>query len=217
MRGSMALRSFVAGCLLVILLVSQSGCIGMTSTLMYWVHGNKVDARCTALNGKRVAVVCVSSANLDSKSDESAALARRVSMYLEQNVPKIKMIRPEEVADWRDQNTWNQVDYQSVGRGVKAEMVVAIDLSTFSIHGDATLLKGRASVKTTVFDMTDKGKVVFSDGPQEYVFPENGAQHVVENETNFKRIYLKKLSEHVSRNFFAYDKMEDFAPETILH
>jgi len=198
-----------------LLLVPQTGCIGFASTLMYWIQGNKIDAKCTALENKRVAVVCVSGAGAGPR-DESEALTRQVGLLLQQNVKKIKLVRPEEVADWRDQNNWDQIDYRSIGRGVKADMVVAIDLSTFSIHDDPTLLRGRAKIKTAVYDMTDKGTCIFVDGPKEFIFPENGAQHVVENETNFKRIYLQMLAKDIAKKFYAYDKMDDIATEAIL-
>lgn len=198
-----------------LLLAPQTGCMGFAATLMYWIHGNMVDAKCTALEGKRVAVVCVSGAGAGPR-DESEALTRQVGLLLQQNVKKIKLVRPEEVADWRDQNNWDQIDYRSIGRGVKADMVVAIDLSTFSIHDDPTLLRGRAKIKTAVYDMTDKGTCIFVDGPKEFIFPENGAQHVVENETNFKRIYLQMLSKDIAKKFYAYDKMDDIATEAIL-
>ena len=83
-------------------------------------------------------------------------------------------------------------------------------------HDDPTLLRGRAKVKYAVYDMTDKGTCVFSPGPKEFIFPENGAQHVVENETNFKRIYLQMLARDIAKNFYAYDKMDDIATEAVL-
>lgn len=198
-----------------LLLVPQTGCIGFATYLMYAINGNNIDAKCTALQDKRVAVVCVSGAGAGPR-DESEALTRQVGILLQQNVKKIKLVRPEEVADWRDQNNWDQVDYRSIGRGVKADMVVAIDLSTFSIHDDPTLLRGRAKVKTAVYDMTNQGTCVFVDGPDEFIFPQNGAQHVVENEVRFKRLYLEMLARNIAKNFYAYPKIDDIAMESNL-
>lgn len=215
MRLSTFSRSLCALLLAALLLVPQTGCVGFASTLMYWVQGNKIDAKCTALEGKRVAVVCVSGPGAGPR-EESEALARGVALLLKQNVKKIDVVRPEEVADWRDQNNWDQVDCKSVGRGVKADMVLAIDLETFSIHDDKTLLRGRAKIRSVVYDMQDKGSRVFGDGGKEFIFPENGAQHVVENEMNFKRIYLSMLAQDIAKNFYAYDRIDDIAKETVL-
>jgi hypothetical protein len=213
MRTGSQLRSLLALGLAVGLLVPNTGCIGFASTLMYWINGNMVDARCTALEGKRVAVVCVSGSGVIGPNNEGETLARAVATILEKEVKKISVIRPERVAEWRDENNWDEVDYKSIGRGVKADLVVAIDLASFGIHENPTLLRGRASVKTTVYDITDGGKIIFRDGPKEYTFPENGAQHAVENETNFKRMYLVMLARNIAKNFFAYDKLEDVASD----
>jgi hypothetical protein len=216
MRSSQGIRSLVALLLAVAITIPHAGCIGFASTLMYWIKGNKVEARCTALEGKRVAVVCVAGSGVSGSSNEGEVLARTVAMILEKNVKKIDIVRPEEVADWRDQNNWDEVDYKSIGRGVKADVVVAIDLASFGIHDNPTLLRGRASVKTTAYDIADKGKIVFRDGPKEFAFPENGAQHVVENETNFKRIYLTMLAQDIAKSFYAYDKLDDVARDAML-
>jgi hypothetical protein len=192
----------------------QAGCAGFASHLIYWVKGNKTEAQCNALEGKKVAVICVTGERVEGLglNNEGEEIAYRVSALLEKNVPKIKMINPKEIADWRDTNNWDEVDYRSIGRGVKAEMVLAIDLSSFSLHDNTTLLRGRSGVKTTVYDMSDNGKVVFKDGPKEFTFPENG-RHGVENESNFRRVFLFMLAQDIAKHFYAYDKVDDVAKE----
>jgi hypothetical protein len=213
MRSGKHFQSVAAFLIAALLVAPNTGCIGFASTLMYWIKGNKVDARCTALEDKRVAVVCVTGSSVVGPNNEGESLARAVTMLLDKNVKKIRVVRPEEVAQWRDQNNWDELDYKVIGRGVKADMVVAIDLASFGIHENPTLLRGKASVKTTVYDMSDNGNVVFRDGPKEYVFPESGGHHAVENESNFKRIYLTMLAQNIAKNFYAYDKIDDFGQE----
>ena len=215
MRRFSLLRPLCGLLIASLLLVQQTGCVGMAAYLLYAINGNKIDAKCTALEGKRVAVVCVSGIGAGPR-DESDALARQIGLLLQQNVKKIKLVRPEEVAEWRDQTGWDQIDYKSIGRGVKADMVLAIDLSTFSIHDDPTLLRGRSQVKAAVYDMTDHGTCVFTTGDKEFIFPQNGAQHVVENEADFKRIYMQMLAKDIAKNFYAYPKVDDVAIESIL-
>ena len=214
MRQGTILRCLCAGLMAAVLIGPSSGC-SIAGAVMYFIKGNKIEARCTALEGKRVAVVCVSGAGTGPIS-EGETLANRVGLLLTQNVKKIDVVSSKEVSDWRDQNNWDQIDYKSIGRGVKADMVLAIDLETFSIHDDKTLLRGRAKIKSAVYDMTNKGQLVFSDGPKEFIFPEHGAQHVIENELNFKRIYLDRLAKDIATKFYAYDKIDDFAQEAVL-
>lgn len=188
-----------------------TGCFGgIPSVLMYVFNGYKIDAKCTALDGKRVAVVCVAGQGA-GPADESEALSRMVGMLLEQNGNKIEVVRPEEVADWRDQNNWDQVDFKSIGRGVKADMVLAIELISFNIHDGSTLLRGKANIKTTVYDIQDKGKILYREGPEEFVYPLNGGQHAIDNEMKFKRLYLAELSQDIARNFYSYEKLDSVA------
>lgn len=210
-RCELARRAF----LLALLLLSQSGCAGFGAHLMYWIKGYKVDARCTALEGKKVAVVCVTGDRVEGigLSNEGESICRVVSSLLEKNVKKVTVVRPEDVSDWRDKNSWDEIDYRAIGRGLKADMVLAIDLASFTLHEDSTLLRGKANVKTTVYDVKDSGKIVFRDGPREFAFPENGGRHAVENETNFHRIFILMLSQNIAQNFYAYDKVDDFAKD----
>jgi hypothetical protein len=202
-------------CLLSCLLLPLAGCASFASHMMYWIKGNKIEARCTALEEKSVAVVCVTGEKVEGigLNNEGDNVTRLVATLLATNVKKVKVIPPEKVADWRDTNNWDEVDYRTIGRGVKADMVVAIDLSSFTLHDNSTLLRGRSNLKTTVYDINDNGKIIFRDGPKEFVFPEGSGRHSVENEANFHRIYLMMLAQDVAKNFYPYDKAEDFAKD----
>ena len=215
MRFASPIRRFSICLLLLSCLLPMQGCAGFASHVLYWINGNKTDARCSALEGKRVAVVCVTGDRVEGigLSNEGEEITHVVSTLLEKNVRKIQMVRPKEVADWRDANNWDEVDYRSIGRGVKADMVLAIDLSSFNLHDNSTLLRGRAGVKTTIYDIKDTGKIVFRDGPKEFAFPENGGRHSVENETNFRRVFVFMLAQDIAKNFYAYDKVDDVAQE----
>jgi hypothetical protein len=76
------------------------------------------------------------------------------------------------VADWLDSHGDDLTDYRDVGRGVKADMVVGIDLLTFNLHEGQTLLKGRAKVGVKVYDMTKGGELVYK--LRQECRPENG-------------------------------------------
>ena len=63
-----------------------------------------------------------------------------------------------EVADWLDSHGDDLTDYRDVGRGVKADMVVGIDLLSFNLHEGQTLLKGRAKVGVKVYAHDEEGR-----------------------------------------------------------
>ena len=188
---------------------AAGGC-SVLSNVAYWVKGNKVAAKFKGLEGKRVAVVCLDPHSLGGPGGEADALARVVNVALAHNVPKVAMVRQGEIADWIDNQNQDVTDYRDVGRGVKADMVVGIDLISFNIHEGQTLLRGKAQVRVRVYDMTQGGTIVHEEPAKEVAWPENGARHVTENEANFKIHFLSTLAHKIARDFYAYDAIEDY-------
>lgn len=198
-----------AAMLIVASLLATSGC-GIASQMAYWIYGSKIDAKFDGLEGKRVAVVCLDANSLKGPGSEADAIARQVSIMLGYNVADIHMVRQTEIGDWLDNHEQDLADYRDIGRGVKADMVVGIDLESFSIHEGQTLLKGRARVGAKVYDMTRNGEVAYESPPHEIRWPETGARHVTENEANFRTVFIHTLAQKIAKDFYAYDKVDDY-------
>ncbi len=174
--------------------------------------GHKIEARYSGLKGKRVAVVCVMNSSSYGDGEASMLLADRVGTILQQKVDGITVVSPDEVADWMDTNNWDESNFVDIGRGVKADMVVAIDIDTYSIHESTTLLKGRSRSTTRVYDMGQEGKVVFRMEGVEHTFPTTHAMSVLAtNWRTFERTYLQVLAEHIAKNFYDYNLADEFA------
>jgi hypothetical protein len=212
MRSTFSTRRAAICLVLPFVLAISPGC-GTLSTITYWLYGNKAPAKFEGLEGKRVAVVCLDADSLKGPGSEADRIARTVAATLGYNVPDITLVRQSEVADWFDSQDQDITDYGDIGRGVKADMVVGIDLESFSIHEGQTLLKGRASVSTRVYDMQRGGEVVYESPSHEVSWPESGARHVTENEANFRTVFIHTLSQRIARDFFAYDKVEDYGAD----
>jgi len=199
-----------------LLLVLAAACLaapgcGVLANVAYWVKGNALPAKFDDLKDKRVAVVCLDSHSLGGPGGEADAIARMINVALAQNVSKIKMVRQSEIADWIDNQTQEVTDFADVGRGVKADMVVGIDLISFNIHEGQTLLRGKANVRVRVYDMTKGGEVVYEEPTKEISWPENGARHVTENEANFKTYFIHTLANKVARDFYPYEMADDIS------
>ena len=194
------------------LLAITPGC-GAVATLAYWVKGgDRAPAKFAGLKGKRVAVVCLDTHSLGGPGVEADAIAKAVALTLAANVKDVKMVRQSEVADWIDNQTGELTDYRDVGRGVKADMIVGIDLLSFNLHEGQTLLKGRARVGVKVYDMTKgNGALAYEAAPKEIAWPENGARHVTENEANFRAIFIHTLAQKVARDFYSYEIIDEVA------
>lgn len=199
------------------IVLSSSGCVGLAAQIMYLWKGNKQPAETHCLENQRVAVVCVSKASAYGNGTESEALARMVGALLGKEVKDIEMVRYTEVKDWIDNNDWDYIDYKAIGKGVKADMLVAIDLSNISYHEGQTLYRGHADYSITVYNMTKGGKVEWSDQQPDFNYPREGGRPSTEmSEPKFKQMFLRILADDIARNFYDYEKILDVASDARL-
>ncbi len=212
-RSTQILAVFMAAVTLVTL---SSGC-NMLHLAYYVIKGNKVPAEFDGLKGKRVAVVCVSSSSSYGVDSETTLLANTMALVLRQRVPHISLVPQDEIADWIDNNSWDQLNYQQIGRGVKAEMLVVVELASFRYRDDATLYQGKADVAVKVFDMQASGDMVWSNREPDFCFPANGGYHTTEmSESRFKREFIKVLAEQAAQHFYDYEFEESVARDAHL-
>lgn len=194
------------------LLVGTSGCIGTFANLVHVAQGNVNPPAFNGLKAKRVAVICVSPSESFGPAEASMLISRQVGKLIAANVKEVEVVQPREIERWIDENDWDYLDYKLVGRGVKADMVVAIDLSSFSLHEGKTLYKGRADVAVRVYDLNQGGEEVFVHQPSQIQYPENSGHHTTDmSEETFRRKFLAIVSGRIARQFYAYDMKEDFA------
>jgi hypothetical protein len=196
-----------------LLSVAMIGGCNMLAALGYVAHEDADEAEFAQLVGKRIAVVCRPVEQLQY-SDSSAApdLANTVADLLKKNVKKCQLISSSDVAEWADMHNWNE--YAQVGKALKADMVVGIDLEQFSLNEGQTLYKGRGEVHIWVYDMKNGGSRVW-DKKVRTVYPPNSAVAASErSEADFRRQYIAVLAEHIARNFYAHDPRADFGSDT---
>ena len=196
-----------------IFLIASVGCAGHLAQIMYIIKGNKIPADYKGLEGKKVAVVCVTDASSYGGDDLSMQVCRGVSLKLAQNVKKIEVIPPYKVEELIDRNGFDGSDFTMIGDELGADVVLAIELRSYSLHEGGTMYKGRSELTATVFDITKSGQVDYVIGPKQYSFPENGRPATQTNERQFELIYLAKLTEFVSRNFYAFEKADTIAED----
>ena len=197
--------------LVVLLTLPLAGC-GLLAHSLYVIKGNKVKPLYDGLSEQRVAVICMASSPAAGPNSPSGMIAREVSTILGKHVDNIKLVRQEEIADWVDRNHWDELDYLALGRGVKADRIIALDLESFRLREGKTLFKGRSTITTTVYDLTAGGKIVYQATAHDFIFPQNGARHTTETtEGSFRRMYIRALGRHLAKAFYAYDLQEDFA------
>ena len=209
-------RSRSVLCLLLISLLALSGCAGFTAQMLYVLNGQKVDAAFEGLVDKRVAVVCVSSSQAYGPTSAPEAIASEVGKLLSREVDGIEVIHQNEIVDWIDKNDWDQINYKDVGRGVEAEMLVAIDLGLFTAVEGRLLYRGQANFSVKVFDMSEGGVLVYESGNPEFKFPRGGQHATGISESRFRRIFAKVLAQEIARDFYPYEFDSDIAINATL-
>ena len=195
-------------------LLTLPGCVGVAAQLLNVIHGNKIKAAYNGLEGKRVAIVCVSAESAYGPDNASHQLANALAMKLTHEDLDIELIHQSEIENWLDSN-WDDIDYVEIGRAVHADRVIAVDVETLSIHEGSTLYKGRSNQTVKVFDMEQGGKVVFQSGHREFEFPKTHGQPTTSvSERQFQSFFITEMANDIARYFYDYDFPETVASES---
>ncbi len=191
--------------------IVQTGCLGLTSNLMHAAGMDMIPAEYDGLEESTVAILTISEGTQYSNDAAARDLSRRVGEVLSKNVKKVKLVREDLIEQWRDTNGWDTLAYDAIGKGVKAEKVVAIELANLRLREGATLYQGRADVTIKVIEVAT-GTVVYTKSLDEYTYPTSTGQHTSETtETRFRKLYLTMLADEIGRAFHPYDVSDRIA------
>lgn len=201
-------RLLAALLLIVAAVPLTSGCTSALATAVWLMRGNDGPAEYAGLKGKEVVVVCRPMVSLQYRNQSvSKDIAQQVGVLLSQNVRKLKLVNQRKVEQWMDENTWDE--FLEVGKAMKAEVVVGIDLHEFNIHSGQTVFQGKARAAVKVYDCKT-GDLLFEKGVPEFTYPPN---HVVPasdvQENDFRKKFVAILSERIARKFYPHDRHDD--------
>lgn len=190
--------------------LALAGCTSGLATAVWLIKGPNIPAEFNCMKDKKVAVVC-RGADVYNFRNVPKELSQKVAALLKSNVPKIKMVDQREVDQWMDSNTWEE--YLEVGRALKADLVLGIELERFSIYQGQTLYQGKANVVMKVYDCKSGDLVVDKPLPQS-VHPPNSAKMTSDmQEEAFRREFVGVLADQIARHFYAHDPRAYFAPD----
>lgn len=193
-----------ATAVLVLIVISAAGC-QILPGLVYLINGTDVPAEWDGLKGKKVAVVCRPLDALQFRNGGVAReLAEKVSVLLQTNVPKVHVVEQQKVAAWLDEHDNNADDAFEVGKALGADMVVWIDLTSFSTLEGQTVFQGRADISIKVCDVAKKA-TVFKKTPPQQVYPHGFAIPMDKQESEFRSEFIAVLAGHIGRYFYAHD------------
>lgn len=204
------LARLVALVLAVAALAPALGCTSLFFTAMYLFKGNNAPAECAKLKDKKVVVVCRPVVALQySNARVEHDVAEQVSALLKKNVPKIRIVDHRKVAEWMDENTWEE--YTEVGKALSADLVVGIDLEQFALRQGQTLYQGRASAHLRVYECKSGERVFEKRLPQSVYPPNRVVQTSEKQESDFRREFIRVLADQIARHFYEHDAYADIA------
>jgi len=189
-----------------LLMLGVTGCSAV-STIAYFINPNDTPASYKGLADKKSVVVCRAESLEYSDPLIGRELAGVIGRKMEQNDKKLSIIDDQKLADWTDRNDWS--DYRQVGKALKSDMVVGVDIERFTIRQGPTLLQGQADVRISVYDIKDGGKKVWEYRPATIKYPPNAPIPASERqEADFRRQFIDIVAENVAHNFYAYNSRD---------
>ena len=189
-------RKLICLVLMLVCLAPTIGCVGLFANFLNVVGAGLMPPAYEGLEGKKVAVVCVSNSQLFGPTSTSSELTNRINRLLAAKVKDIQLVPTQDVEEWIDENGWDMVDFMTIGRGVEAEVVIAIDVVKLSLHDGMTMFKGRADVQMVVYDM-HSGQELFVRSPPQI------------------ELFLDRVASRLARNFYAFDMNDDVASDVV--
>ena len=190
----------------VVLPATGVGC-SLVATGMWMIDPKDREAEYKGLRDCTVAVVCRAGASQQMEAAGAThEIARQVSVALKQNIKHIHLVSQKDVNDWLDNNEMKS--YEELGKAVKADKVVAIELAQMSLYDGKTLYQGRAQANITVYDIVDGDNTPLRPLDVSYP-PRNGVPTDIP-ERQFRAKFLEILSGQIGRRFYAYDSREVF-------
>ena len=185
-------------------LVTQAGCLKAITIVGYFIQGTNDEAEFTGLKDKKVAVVCRPLVELKYGAGTVVNdLAERVGQLLRQKGKRIKVVKQSEVNSWTDENPDQELG--ELGEGVRADIVLGIDLEEFSLFQGQTLYQGKSQVKLTVWDVK-KGDIAWSKAMRQVVWPTRGGRPAQDEPLQqFQREYIDVLATEIGNHFYPHD------------
>ena len=199
-----------------LLLTLASGC-SILPFAAYLVQGLNHPADYDGLKGKKVAVICRPVASLQYQSSSvDRELAEAVSDLLAEHISKIHLVSQDEIEKWEDENNWD--DYTEIGKALRADMVVGIDLDQFSLQSGQTLYQGKASIDLAVYDVQRGKRPVYQKMLPQRLYPPNAPIPTSEKSLGeFRQQFVQVLAEQVARHFYDHDATVDFAADGLAY
>ena len=103
-----------------------------------------------------------------------------------------------------------------IGKALKAEKVVGIDIESFGVLDGQTLFRGRSTVSIQVYDVAEK-HVEWHKSPPQFVVSQDSAAlpRRTSRKSEFRNQFVGILAEQIARYFYPHDRHDDFGSDAL--
>ncbi len=207
--------ALLATTLLALVVLTQSGCM-LYANMVHAVGGDKRPAKYDGLEDTKLAIVTVTDSSRYSDDVSARWLSRKVGDILTEELKDVRLVREDQIQQWRDTNGWDSIDYVAIGKGVEAEKVLGIELTNMKLREGATHYRGHCDVTFFVIDVAS-GDVLYRDELEDFTYPMSAGQYTGETtEARFRKLYLGMLAKRLAQRFHPYDPSEMFALDGVI-
>lgn len=201
--------------LLAICIIPLTGCIQLAANLMHVVSGPQVPAEFKGLDGKKIAVVANDESGI-CQTETTIRLAGNLKGILAGKLRKSSFISQEEVDRWLHDESSREQDFAAIGKGVKADYLIAVEMLDLKLKDGQTLYRGRSNIMVTVWDV-GATKIAFRKILPEHSYPVMAGQAATEtDDEKFRRAYLLNVASKIGRYFYAHEFGEDVATDATI-
>ncbi|MDA7949967.1 MAG: hypothetical protein MPJ24_00630 [Pirellulaceae bacterium] len=187
------------------------GC-GFTAQMLYIIQGNDIPPKYDLGEQQRVAVICVSGATGFKKNTATENLTQQIEYLLSANVTDIELISQSEINSWLETKGWKQLspaEYLEVGKALKADQLLVVELENYSIGEDLHFFQGLADYNLFVYDIGQNGKLAFRDEVFDYKYPATVPVATSDmSSRRFEKNFTNTLAVKIASNFYAVDAHE---------
>jgi hypothetical protein len=206
-------RKIASWMLLLVSISMATGCVGLAAQILYVWKGTSVPAECRDLENMKVAVICVTNEGYFDRSGADE-LSRAIEQNLKKNVKGMKLVPHKEVADWIDNNDAYNLDPKAVGKAIKCDRVLYVEIRDFSISEGETLFRGKATWKAIVYDIPNDDRLD-QTGDKIFKFPTHTERPKIDQpEELFHQEFVLHLARVIARRYHTFDKLDDIAGDT---
>lgn len=200
--------------LLGLVATAAAGCNAVATAWWVFKDGKTALAECGELNNKTVAVICRGPQDIRFRHEQQAPqrLASRVAYLLQGNLKKkTKLIDQEKINKLTDEQEIE--DVRKLGKELNADMVVFVDLQSFSYQRGRSIHQGRAELEVNVHDLSKDGPPIYTKRMNNIIFPPmiEGVPATEMSEREFMDRFINYLARHIGQKFYDFDPRADFA------